>query len=242
MQLSELQDEVGRLIGDPNHDRWSVSVLNTRINQAQTAILGYSNAVKTLETLTPTASVATVSVDADTMDLIRVDIKRTDNSWVKLRGYLRDQLDFEFPNWQQLTTGEPLAYWWDGTNQKINLVPAPDAANAITNGLRAWEVRMPAALSSASDVPFDSNVAMIPYHMAIAYYAASHCIMDDNTDEAMKKSRFHRSGLMDRPGNFERELKRIISRFDTPEDIPARILWRPQGGRGGNYRIDRKAF
>lgn len=231
MNLTELQDEIGRLIGDPNHDRWTRDVLTSRINIIQTNILGYTNAVKVPEELTPVAGTSEVAVDSNTMDIIRVYIQRTNGSWFKLRGFLRDQLDYENPNWQQLEDGEPTAYFWDGTNQEINLVPAPDAANAITNGLKVWEVRKPADLASSTDIPFDSNNAMIPYHMAIAFGVASLCIMDDNTPEAMQKSRFHRSGLMDRPGNFERELKRINARFDSPEDIPARILWMPQGGR-----------
>ena len=231
MDLAGIWAETGRLLNDPNNDRWSQSVLTTRANLAATSILAYSNAVKTKETLTPVAGTATVSVDSDTMDIIRVDIKRDDGDWVKLHGYLRDQLDFEDPNWQQRDDGAPIAYWWDGTNQQINLVPAPDSANAITDGLRVWEVLKPADMASSSDVPFDSNAAMIPYHLAICHWVAAQCWMDDGTPEALAKARFHRSGLMDKPGEFEREMKKLIRKFDSPEDVPARILWRPSGGR-----------
>lgn len=237
MDLSAIQAECARLLGDVGNNRWGASVLTLRINIAQTNILGYTNAVKTKQTLTPTANTATVSLDTDTMDIIRVDIKRTNNSWVKLRGYLRDQLDFEDPNWQQRTAGEPIGYWWDGTNQQINLFPVPDTANAITNGLRAWSVVKPADLSSSTDLPFDSNVAMIPYHMAICHWVVAQCFMDDGTPEALAKARFHRSGLMDRPGAFETEIMRITSKFDSPEDIPARIMWAPQGGRASSLGL-----
>ena len=201
---------------------------------AQIAVQAYTNAVKTKETLTPVAATATVSLDSDVMDIIRVDIQRTSGDWVKLRGYLRDQLDFEFPNWQQEDDGEPKLYWWDGTNQQINLVPAPDSANAISSGLRVWEVQKPADMDDSADVPFSSNAAMIPYHMAIAHWTVAQCWLDDATPEAIAKSKTHRSGVLLRPGLFELEIKKILAKFDVPEDIPARILWRPQGGRVGS--------
>lgn len=241
MDVSSMYSEAGRLLNDPNNDRWSQSTLLTRFNLAQTKVLAYTNSVKTLETLTPVASDPEVQLDTDVIDIIRVDIVRSDGSIFKLKGYLRDQLDFDYPNWQQLDDGEPLAYWWDGTNQKINLVPAPDAANAITNGLKVWEVQNPVALSVSTDVPFSSNAAMIPYHLAIVHWAVAQCWMDDATPEAMAKSKFHRSGLMERPGQFELEIQRILAKFDAPKDIPARILWKPAGGRLGNRGTDRKA-
>lgn len=242
MQVSDLYLEIGQLLGDPGNARWTPAVLLPRINLAQTKILIYTNAVKTKETLTAVAATETVQLDTDVIDIIRVDILRTDGSWKKLNGIFRDQLDFESPNWQQLDDGEPQLYWWDGTNQKLNLVPAPDSANAITNGLRVWEIQNPTALTSTTDTPFGSNAAMIPYHLAIAYWVAAQCFMDDGTPEALAKARFHRSELMARPGNFEREIMQINSKFDSPQDIPARILWRPQGSRAGISTMDDKGF
>jgi hypothetical protein len=237
MQVSDFYAEIGRLLGDPSNDRWSQSVLLTRMNRSQTKIIILTNSVKTKETLTPVAATDTVQLDTDTIDIIRVDINRTNGDWFKLRGYLRDQLDFEVPNWQQFTDGEPLCYWWDGTNQQINLVPAPDSANAIANGLRVWEIQKPADMAASSDQPFGSNAAMIPYHDAIVHDVVADCWQDDGTPEAMQKSRFHRSGIMDRPGEFEMAIKRINAKFDAPEDIPVRILWRPEGGRASKAGV-----
>lgn len=235
MQVSDFYSEIGRRLNDPNNERWSQSVLLTRMNRSQTKVLVLTNAVKTKETLTATAAQDTVQLDTDVIDVIRVDIQRTNGDWIKLQGYLRDQLDFELPNWQQLTDGEPLCYWWDGTNQQLNLVPAPDSANAISSGLRVWEIQKPADMSASSDVPFGSNSAMIPYHMAIVHDVVADCWQDDGTPEALAKSRFHRSGTMSRPGEFEFEIMRINSKFDSPEDIPVRIMWKPEGGRIGAW-------
>ncbi len=235
MQVSDFYAEIGRRLNDPSNQRWSTDVLLTRMNRSQTKILVLTNSVKTKETLTATAATDTVQLDTDVIDIIRVDIQRTNGDWVKLSGLLRDQLDFKFPNWQQLTDGEPAAYWWDGTNQQLNLVPAPDSANAIASGLRVWEIQKPADMSVTTDQPFGSNAAMIPYHMAIVHDVVADCWQDDGTPEALSKSRFHRSGTLSRPGEFEFEIMRINSKFDSPEDIPVKILWQPQGGRVGSW-------
>lgn len=240
MDVSAMYGESGRLLNDPNNDRWSQAVLLSRFNLAQVAVLAYTNSVKTLEQLTPVAANPEVQLDTDVMDLIRVDIVRSDGNIFKLKGIFRDELDFYYPNWQNSNDGEPITYWWDGTNQKINLIPAPDAANAITNGLRVWELQKPTDLSASSDVPFGSNTAMIPYHLSIVHWAVAQCWMDDATPESLAKSKFHRSGLMDRPGQFELEIKKILAKFDVPADIPARIKWKPQGGRASNSSVRRK--
>lgn len=242
MDVTALNAEIGRLLNDPNNTRWSTAIILERINLAQTAVLSYTNAVKTKEVLTPIAGTATVSVDTDTIDIVRVHIQNSSGEWRKLDGIFVDQLDFEDPNWRQREDGEPVRYWWDGTNQQLNLVPAPSSEWANSNGLEVWEVQNTASLVNPSDVPFASNAAMLPYHMAVAYWVAAQCWMDDGTQEALGKSKFFRTDDFSRPGKFENEIKKIWAKFDVPQDIPARILYRPQGGRVSSGFHDRKAF
>lgn len=231
MQVSDFYEEIGRLLNDQNNDRWSTGTLLDRLNHAQTKVLAYTNALKTKETLTPTVSTAEVSLDSDVMDVIRVDIMNSSSEWKPLQGILRDQLDFESPNWQQMDDGEPIRWTWDGSNQQLILVPAPDSTWAQTDGLRVWEIQKPADMSATTDIPFSSNNALVPYHMALVHWVVAQCWMDDGTPEALQKSKFHRSDDFSRPGKFEREIQMIRQKFDAPEGIPARILWAPQGGR-----------
>lgn len=237
MQLSVLYSEIGQALNDPNHDRWPTSVLLPRINEATTDILVYTNAVKTREDLTSVVGTEGYALDANTIDVIRIDVQNTDGDWVKLQGMLRDQLDFQDPNWQQRDNGKPLIYWWDGTNQTIHLVPKPDSSWAVASGIRVWEIQKPTDLSATTDVPFDSNNAMIPYHRAIVHYVAGICWMDDGTPEGLQKSRFHKSNNLQKPGEYEREIMKILRKFDAPEDIPASILWKPQGGRASTRGV-----
>lgn len=237
MNVTSMYGEIGRLLGDPNNDRWPAATLLIRINLAQTKVLALTNAVKTVESLTPVAGTAAVSLDSDVIDVIRVHIKNSSSEWKKLNGIFRDQLDFEDPNWRQRTSDEPVAYTWDGTTQVLTLVPPPSSEWAQTNGLQVWEVQKPADLTAGSDTVFAANAAMIPYHMSVVHWVVAQCFMDDRTPEAFSNANKHRSGDFDRPGEFENEIKIIWKKFDAPQDIPARILWRPEGGRASKNGV-----
>lgn len=242
MNLSGLQTEISRLLGDPSNDRWPLTLINTRINEAQTIINGYVGAVKTKETLTPTASTRTVTLDSETMDISRVCITRTDGSIYELDGYTVEGLDYDYPNWQNIADGAPSLWYYDATNQQLGLVPKPDSSNAIASGLFVWEIRKPADVTNASDIPFDSNNQVVPYHMAVVYWVVAQCWMDDGTPEALAKSRFFKTGVMTQNGGgqYEHEVMRMMAKFDRPESIPENIRWRPTGGRQGASNVPSK--
>lgn len=233
MNLSEIQAESARLLNDPNFQRWPAATLTVRANIAQTKIQGATDAVKTSETLTPVVSTRTITLDADTMNLVRASKTKFNGAIVPFNGISREELDFRYPDWQQWQDGEPLFWYYDATNQQINLIPKPDATNAITNGITVWESRVPAPLVNSTDIPFESNNQMIPYHIAICYWIVAQCWLDDGTPEALGKSKYFMSGNMLNPGLYEKEVGRILSEFDVPEIVPDQILWQPEGARTG---------
>ena len=242
MTLLELQQECGRLLNDPSNQRWTSDVLTSRLNQAQTIVQGLTNAVKTVEVLTATVNTPQLTIDVDALDVLRVRLTLSNGSYKKLDGITREELDFRYPNWENFGAGEPLTYWFDGTNHQINLVPAPDSNNVVTNGVSVWEVLKPADMVNPTDIPFDSNSPMIPYHLACVHWAVAQCWMDDGTPEALGKAKFHKSGIYDRPGEFEKQIMRIREDFDVPVDVPVRILWRPQGGRVRSWSMPSKSY
>lgn len=241
MILSDIWSECGRLLGDPNNDKWAQSVLTSRANLAQTEIQGYTNAVVTTESLTPVASSSELSVNSNTMDIVRATKLTSSGERRPFPGMTIEELDFLYPDWQQWSDGEPLYWYYYSSSQKMFLVPKPNAANAIVGGIVAYESRKPTDLSASTDTPFDATTAMIPYHYTIVHWVVAHCFMDDGTPEALGKSRFHRSGSMLNPGEYEKQLGRIMAEFNVIEAIPGHILWQPQGGRVGSWWVPSKS-
>lgn len=242
MNQSEIWAEEGRLLSDPNNDRWSTSVLQARNNEAQTIVQSYTKAVKTSETLTPTADTSQVTINTATLDIMRVTLTLPTGSIKIIDGLSREELDYRYPDWENWDPGEPQIYWFDGSNAQINLVPAPSAAYARADALKVWEVRKPADMTAGTDTPFDASVPMEPYHLAVVHWTVAQCWLDDGTPESLAKSKFHRSGSLERPGEFEKQILRVRQDFDNPVDIPARILWRPQGGRLGRGGMPSKSY
>lgn len=233
MNLQGIWEEAGRLLNDPLNDRWSQAVLTTRANEAQTIVQALTKAVKTKELLNPTADTQEVTVNTETLDILRVVLTLPNGDKKTIEGLSREELDYRYPNWENMESGEPGVYFFDASNAQINLVPKPDSTHAIASSLAVWEVLKPNDLASSADIPFDSNVPMVPYHLSVVHWVVAQCWMDDGTPDALAKSKFHKSGMLERPGEFEKQIMLIRADFDNPTDIPANILWRPQGGRLG---------
>lgn len=238
MNLSQLQAECGRLLNDPSNTRWSIDVLTTRINLAQTEIQGLTNAIKTSENLALSVGISNVNLNASAMDIVFIYKQNINNEIKPLMGKTRQELDFMYPDWRQWQPGEPAFWFYEATNQRVFLVPAPDAYNA--NVITVYESLKPADLVNPTDIPFDSNNQMVPYHMAIVHWVVAQCWMDDGVPESLGKAKFHKSGDPMHPGQYELQLARIKSTFDVPEIIPGHILFQPQGGRIGQWFIPNK--
>lgn len=242
MNLSELQAECGRLLNDPGHSRWSTDILTARLNYSMTVVNGYTGAVKNSQTLTPTANTSVVPLtDSDVLDILRVYITRSNGDIERLEGISEEELDFLSPGWQNLDPGTPRNYFYRMRGQNIYLVPAPDSSNAVTNGLTVWFAEKPDDMSASSDTPFNAG-QMERHGMSFVHWTVAQCWMDDGTPEALSKAKFHRSGMFERPGEFEKEIMRIREDFDNPTDVPSNIMWKPQGSRlNSRSRISKSA-
>lgn len=242
MNLLQIEDEIGRLLGDPTHDRWPVATLLLRINQAQTEIQSYTNAVKKAVTYNAVASQNYISLTSTILTILSATKTSTDGSTRPLPLITIQELDYLYPDFRQWTSGEPLYAYFDGTYQKLYLVPSPDTTFASTTGaIGTHESQIPADLVNDTDIPFDSFTPMVPYHMSIVHWVVALCFQDDATPEALAKSRFHKSGMILQPGEYEKELGRILAEFDIAEQVPARILFKPAGGRVGSWWIPSKS-
>lgn len=174
------------------------------------------------------------------IDILRLTYTLSDGT-IKTDGHgfrsiNRFQLDFERPNWPNESAGEPILWTFNASNAQIILIPPPDAAHAVANALTSLEVRQPTTLSAgtAASIPFDSNSLMVPFHRALIYWAVAECLRDNADTDSMSKAKYFRSDNRQSPGLYETEIRQILSLFDVPEVIPARVLYQPTGGRLGS--------
>jgi hypothetical protein len=233
MLRSEIEAEVGRLLGDPNHDRWSVDILRERAELAQQEVQALTGAVKTTESLTPTAETNEVQVSEEVLDITFATYTGADGTTFPLDGKSRESLDFYYPNWRNIGSGHPRLFAYDASNRNVILVPKPSASEITADCLKVWEVQIPDEMTADNSSPFDGNVLMRAYSMSVAYWMVAQCLMDNGNPESLTKSKFYRSGSIESPGQYELELRKINSKFNNPSAIPETIKWKPQGGLTG---------
>lgn len=239
MMRSDLEAEISRLLNDPNNTRWSLSTIDTRLEHAQKDVQSETGAVKTIETLTPTANVAAITLSTSLLDVLFVTLTDSSSNVFPLTGTYLERLYLQRPLWKNETAGQPDSYYVDFTNNQLNLVPTPSAAWAIANAITVTEVQIPAALSLSTSVPFGGNSLMIPYHLALVYWVVYECLLDNNDAESLQKAQYFRTGNYDHPGEYEKILKKIIDRFDKPTDERGHIIWKPTGGRLGGWPVSK---
>lgn len=149
----------------------------------------------------------------------------------------RYQLDRDRPNWQNEAAGEPELWAWDASTRSVILIPKPDTAHAaVANALTLLEVHQPASLATglSTDVPFDSNALMVPFHRSLIYWATAECLLGNTDADSLNKAKYFRSENRQEPGLYESEIKKLLALFDVPEVIPARVSYQPTGGRLGS--------
>lgn len=248
MQRSDIEAEISRLLGDPSQTRWATSVIDTRLDAAEVDVLKWTNATKKANSYTPTANSNYVTVGTTILDILDATYTLADGT-VKSAKRRFDpmslwDLNFNRPNWRNEAPGEPILWSFDATNDRIILVPAPDASNVPASALTLLEVDTPAvplSQGTAASVPFDSNALMVPYNRALIYWVVSECLKDNNDSDSLQKARYFRSNDMQNPGEYEKEIKQILMKFDVPEAIPAGVKFQPQGGRISGYGINQKS-
>jgi len=241
MQRSDIESEVSRLLGDPAQSRWSTATIDLRLDAAQIQVQKEAKAVKVTASYTPTVNVAAVVVSDQIIDILRATFTLPDGT-VRVDGsgfspINRYQLDRDRPNWPNEDPGEPVLWCWDASTRSVILIPKPDAAHAaVANALTLLEVHQPTPLSTgtAASVPFDSNALMVPFHRALVYWAVAECLRDNQDADSLSKAKYFRSDNRQSPGLYETEVKMLLSLFDVPEAVPARVSWKPSGGRRGS--------
>lgn len=113
------------------------------------------------------------SLPTDIMDVLRVAHKG-----IKIESLSAYELDLRLNQDWTDDIGTPTNYYvdLDPNNKKLRLFPIPQAADAGAN-LTVEYLKIPPTLSADASVPFDGHTLLIPYHDAIAYWAAASLLM-----------------------------------------------------------------
>lgn len=226
MMLSELQNLIGTLSNDPNHDRYSLSDINTELDNSQDTWNIEGKLIK--DTVTLTVVDNTYQYALSTLTGTPISFPRTTHKGIDL--VKRSKTYFDHLGHSDWTTdiGTPTEFFVEATDpslQYISLHPTPQSGD-IGPYLVVEYVKRHTPMSAASDVPFmsgtESNYMLRPYDWGLAYSVSAKLLLRDPNEANAKRS----NDFANIAKNVLAEVVQVFKALEAEE--PPRL-------RGGRY-------
>ncbi len=176
LTLSQLETQTRVLIrdttSDTNYQRFSNATLDAFLNEGQRDMQNQSWLYQGAFTMDLTAGTIEYALPADYITTVRVTLANIPLTQVSFQG-----LDANGTNWT-VATATSTQYFIDsfvsGTPSNIGFVPKPKFTTAGGTVFVQY-VRQVPLLVNSTDVPFNGNSELLPYHDALADFAAARC-------------------------------------------------------------------
>lgn len=230
--LSTMQTETQRLLDDSNADRWSTTVLQDYLNEAQLEFNRLTRLYKTTYSAASASGTGTYSfTDANGPPLGPIErmIRGTEASGTEMIRTTDYRMDRLFGTGWTATSSSTSDRWTQDIRDfnTIRVYPLP---NATAQTFTAYATGIPATLSAAGDTPGTSSRAGIPvqYHYALPYYAAHKCLLWNNDATSLDLAERYKRKFDEIVNQCIMDVGEIRSLKDSTNPVP-----RPKGGVGG---------
>src|SRR3990167_6945030 len=176
MNLETLTTFASQFAGDPNQSRYGGSY-TTAINESQLQFALDTRCLFKDQAFSVVADTATYTLPTDFMFEKKVTLATETSpvAGIKLEPISRATLEFYIGdrNWS-VDTGTPKYFLIDPeeARKQIRLYPIPQGADAGTSNLLLTYYPKPTDLSAVGDIPLNSSLLLVQFHIAIAAYAA----------------------------------------------------------------------
>lgn len=192
MILSDLQTLVGSLTGDPNHDRYSLTDINTELDNTEGQ---WNEEIKLIkETTTLTVVSGTRQYLLTLITGTPLSFPRVTHKGIDLKKRSKSYFDLYTSSDWTTHIGTPTDFVIEGTdpsNLFLTLYPTPQGGDAGAN-LVIEAVIAHTPMSAATDVPWmlgtASNYLLRPFDFYIAYSAAARLLARDPSAANQAKS------------------------------------------------------
>ncbi len=226
MTLNELQNLIGTLSNDPNHDRYSLSDINAELDNSQDTWNLEAKLIK--DTVTLTIVDGTRQYALSTLTGTPISFPRTTHKGIDL--FKRSKSYFDHLAHRDWTAdiGTPTQFFIEATDpavQYISLYPTPQSGDVGAN-LVVEYIKRHTPMSAASDVPFmsgtESNYLLRPFDWGLAYSVSSKLLLRDPNEANAKRS----NDFANIAKNVLAEVVQVFNSLEAEE--PPRL-------RGGRY-------
>lgn len=213
---SSLATLTSLLCDDPNNRLFTAAQVLAKLQEAQEKFVLDTRVLRDSATDSTVSGTQEYSLPSDVMDIVRIAV-----AGVELRRISKADLDFyNAARWDQ-TNGVPKYYYvdLDPNNKVFGFYPTPNTSGS--SDIAVEYVKIPPTLSADASVPFDGHTLLIPYHNAIADWAAWKLLsIRPSQENLVRRQDFKRS--------YDDAVSDCIETFKHMEQSES---WRMVGGR-----------
>jgi hypothetical protein len=181
--VGTLEDAIRVLLRDDNSDttkrRWSDAQLLDRINLIQQAMVRTTLCLQDQYKIETSSTTREYRLPADCLKVYRVsyDVSTSTTAkgnyyklpWTSVAG-----LDSSLSTWEDNAAGKPQEYY--ERENYIGINPIPNANYYGPDKLKIDYVVNPSSLTASSDIPFNDDYSLYPFHEGIIYGVVSLCL------------------------------------------------------------------
>lgn len=231
MDLSTLQSFIGSLTNDPGHDRYSLSDINAELDNTQDFWNVSAKIIKDTVTITTVGGTRQYDLSGLTGTPIAftrvthkgIDLLKKDKSWFDLYSSYDWSVDTGTPKYYYIEVSDP-------DSQYIDVYPIPAGADAGANLVLEY-VKRHTPMSASTDMPFNSNSMLVPYHHGVGYDVAFRLLMRDPSTENS-----HKMYGADGKGGYKKMSEDVLSQVvDTFKAMEREEPMRLRGGKRWGY-------
>lgn len=192
MQLSEIQSLVGSLCNDPNHDRYSLSDINTELDNSQDTWNIEAKIVKDTVGVTLVANTRQYALSGLTgtpISFPRVTHKGIDLT-KRSKAYFDHLMGYDWTT----DIGTPKDFFIeaeDPDTQYVTVHPTPQSGD-VDGALVVEYIKRHTPMSASTDTPFMSvatvNYLLRPYDWGLCYSVAAKLLLRDPSPQNASKS------------------------------------------------------
>jgi hypothetical protein len=194
--------------------RYSNAMILDLMNEGQAEInnqVMLSNGV-TNYVLTPMTSYYILPNDFQMAN--EVYFKKQTGETIKLTAVNQNQLYQSKPDWERIKASDPNQFWISDSTysiatgtitKRVSYIPVPNWQS--TGTISMWYYTQMVTLANDSDIPFNGQYELLPYHYTIVYYVTMRLkIIDGIIDESNAYNQLYNNSLL-RLNNYLQNVK-----------------------------------
>lgn len=215
LNVSEMRNIIRKNMRDTSatNPRYSNATILDLMNEGQAEVNNQTMLSNTVTTYVLSPMTSYYVLPSDFMMSNETYFKKQSGETIKLKEVNQNELYQSKPDWDRVK-GEPVQFWVSDSTysttvstapRRVSYIPVPN--NLSTGTITMWYFSQLNNLNNDSDIPFNGQYELLPYHYTLIYYVTMRLkIIDGIIDESNAYNQLYNNSLL-RLNNFIQNVK-----------------------------------